>query len=93
MHTWCTAAHLNTNVKKLKTDKHINEYIVTKEYSVKMDLHKRRKHKCALCRILSSWMLNPLCISDDILFRNNFTDNKCILFKKKIFSHPRESFL
>ena len=24
--------------KKLKTDKHINEYIVTKEYSVKMDI-------------------------------------------------------
>ena len=54
---------------------------------------KQLRHERALSRILPSWMFNPLGISDEFLFRNNFNDHKMHFIRaRNIFPHSRESF-
>ena len=69
-------AHLSTNAK-MKTEKVAKEYLL---------LSQNEQHEGAPSRILPSWDVNPLSISDEFLFRNNFND------QKKAFHSNKEDF-
>ena len=75
----------------VKTEKVTKEYL----YSAKMKLQKRNNLSTRE-RLQGSYprgMFNPLGISDELLLRNNFNDQKMHFIRtRKIFPHSRESF-
>ena len=80
-------------MQKLKTKKVTKEYL----YSAKMKMNLQRRNNLSTReRFQGSYprgMFNPLGISDEFLFRNNFNDQKMHFIRtRKIFPHSRESF-
>ena len=78
-------------MQKAKTEKLLRNIF----YSAKMKLQKRNNLSTRE-RLQGSYprgMFNPLDISDKLLFRNNFNDQKMHFIRtRKIFPHSRESF-
>ena len=80
-------------MQKVKTEKSLRNIF----YSAKMKMNLQKRNNLSTReRLQGSYprgMFNPLGISDEFLFRNNFNDQKMHFIRtRKIFPHSRESF-
>ena len=80
-------------MQKLKTEKVTKEYLLLSQNE---NYLQKRNNLSTRERLQGSYprgMFNPLGISDEILFHNNFNDQKMHFIRtRKIFPHSRESF-
>ena len=80
-------------MQKLKTEKSLRNIF----YSAKMKMNLQKRNNLSTReRLQGSYprgKFNPLSISDEFLFRNNFNDQKMhFILTRKIFPQSRESF-
>ena len=76
-------------MQKVKAEKVTKEYLLLSQNENEFTKKKQLKHEGAPRR----GIFNPLGISDEFLFRNNFDDQKLHFIRtRKLFPHSRESF-
>ena len=76
-------------MQKLKTEKVTKEYLLLSQEENYLQKRNNLSSRERLQGSYPSGMFNPLGISDEFLFRNNFNDQKCILFEQGRFFHSQ----